>query len=117
MNARRISFGMTGSQKYRAKPTEVDGIRFASKKEAARWKELLVLQASGVVKDIQRQVEYRLEFAGQLLCKYRADFVYDEMRKGLWHSVTEDVKGYKTPMYALKRKMMKVMLGIEIRET
>ena len=76
--ARRISFGMSGTQKYRNKPTEVDGIRFASKREATRYKQLLLLEKNGEVKNIIRQLRYKLEFAGHLICTYQADFVYTE---------------------------------------
>ncbi len=49
--------------------------------------------------------------------RYRADFVYEELRKGVWSEVVEDVKGFLTPMYRLKRKLMKAIYGIDIRET
>jgi hypothetical protein len=79
---------------------------------------LRLLERNGEVRNIRRQVEYRLEVGGMLICKYRADFVYDELRKGEWTiDIVEDVKGYRTPEYRLKRKMMKVILGIEISET
>lgn len=118
LQPRKISFGTSGNQKFRNKPTIVDGIRFPSKKEAQRWKDLLLLQANGEVRNIRRQVEYRLEVLGMLICKYRADFVYDELRASVWtDEIVEDVKGYRTPEYRLKRKLMKACLGIEIRET
>jgi hypothetical protein len=31
--------------------------------------------------------------------------------------VIEDVKGVKTPVYRLKKKLMRALLGVEIRET
>lgn len=118
LQPRKISFGTSGNQKFRNKPTIVDGIRFPSKKEAQRWRDLLLLQANGEVRNIRRQVEYRLEVLGMLICKYRADFVYDELRASVWtDEIVEDVKGYRTPEYRLKRKLMKACLGIEIRET
>ena len=45
--------------------------------------------------------------------KYKADFRYIE--KG--ETVVEDVKGMRTPVYNLKRHLMKAVHGIEIRET
>jgi hypothetical protein len=119
-SARRVSFGMTGSQKYRNKPTEADGIRFDSKKEAARWQALQLLERNGEVRNIRRQVPYKLEVAGKLICRYKADFVYEALR-GLqapeWHEVVEDVKGVRTPIYMLKKKLMRACLGIEIIES
>jgi hypothetical protein len=120
MTARLVSFGMStqAQPKYRNKPTVVEGIRFPSQREARRFLDLRLLERNGEVRNIRRQVEYRLEVGGLLICKYRADFVYDELRKGEWTiDIVEDVKGYRTPEYRLKRKMMKVILGIEIRET
>lgn len=121
--SRVISFGMGRNitPKYRNKPTEVDGIKFPSKKEANRWKQLQLLEKNGEVRNIRRQVEYRLEVAGRLICKYRADFVYEELRSevkvgGVWLEVVEDVKGFSTPIYVLKKKLMRACLGIEIRE-
>lgn len=110
---------MTGAanSKYRAKPIEIDGHRFPSQKEGARYRQLKLLEANGEVRNLRLQVEYRMEVAGVLICKYRADFVYEELRKGEWISVCEDVKGYRTPEYRLKRKLMKACHGIEIRET
>ncbi len=110
INARRY-------RKYRNQPTSVADHDFASKSEAKRYEELLLLERNGEVRDIRLQVPYRLEFNGILICKYVADFVYNELRKGVWSEVVEDRKGYRTPIYRLKKKMMKVIKGIEIRET
>jgi hypothetical protein len=50
---------------------------------------------------------------GVKICSYSADFRYQD---GL-ELVVEDVKGYKTPVYNLKKKMMKAFHSIEIFET
>ena len=44
---------------------------------------------------------------------YIADFVYYEGKK----EIVEDVKGYRTDVYKLKKRLMWVVHGIEIRET
>ena len=44
---------------------------------------------------------------------YIADFVYHEGKK----EIVEDVKGYQTDVYKLKKRLMWVVHGIEIRET
>lgn len=44
-------------------------------------------------------------------CSYRADFKYTEDGK----TVVEDVKGFRTKEYILKRKMMLWKYGIRIR--
>lgn len=118
--ARKVTFGMNPGQKYRNKPTVVDGIRFDSKKEAARWMQLQLLQSNGEVRNIQRQVAFKIEVGGKLICRYKADFVYEACR-GLqapaWVQVVEDVKGVKTPIYTLKKKLMRACHNIEIVET
>jgi hypothetical protein len=114
--ARRISFGDKPAQKYRNKPTEVDGIKFGSKKEAKRWVDLKLLLAAGRIRNLERQVTFRVEVCGKLICRYIADFVYEELRHE-WVKVVEDAKGYPTPVYILKRKLMAAVHDIEIRET
>lgn len=117
LKPRLVSFGMRGTQKYRNKPTEVDGVKFPSKKEARRWLDLRLLEKSLGIKDLRRQVPYKLEVNGQFVCHYKADFVYLERDGVVWSEVVEDVKGYKTPEYRLKKRLMKVCLGITLRET
>ena len=46
--------------KYGAQKTEFDGLVFDSKHEAMRWRELALLQRSGEIADLQRQVKYIL---------------------------------------------------------
>ena len=102
--------------KYNAKKTVVDGIVFASKREAARYQELKLLKRAGKIKDLQLQVPYELipKQAGERACKYIADFVYMENGK----QIVEDVKGYKgNPVWIIKRKLLLFVHGIKVRET
>jgi len=101
--------------KYRAVPTIVDGIRFASKKEARRYRELKLLEKAGEIKDLELQKKYSLLVAGSKVGVYIADFVYQE--KGNDFLTVEDVKGVRTPVYRLKKKIFEAMYRIEIRET
>ena len=115
---RKVVFGRTTNlNKFNAKPTEVDGIRFPSKKQAIRYQALKLLERNGEVRALRLEVEYRLAIRGHLICKYRADFVYEECRRSKWAEVVEDVKGYRTPAYRLKKKLMLAIHGIEVRET
>lgn len=105
--------------KYHAKKTELDGITFDSKKEANRYAELKLLERSGAIHNLQRQVRYELIPAQkkngktvERACHYIADFVYEENGK----TVVEDVKGFRTKEYVLKRKLMLQVYGIEVRE-
>ncbi len=99
--------------KYRNKPTEVDGIRFASKREATRYQELRLLERAGVIKGLWLQVRFPLKVNEQLICTYVADFQYFEDGK----SIVEDSKGHRTPEYKLKKKLMRALYQIEIKET
>ena len=101
------------STKYRNKKTRVGALVFDSKLEAARYVDLKKLEEGGVISGLQCQVPFKIEVNDQLICKYIADFVYlDCDRK----RVVEDAKGKRTDVYALKKKMMRAILGIEIQE-
>jgi hypothetical protein len=101
--------------KYNNTKIRVDGRLFDSKAEAARWKELQLLERAGEIKELERQVEYELipKQKGERAVKYIADFRYiDHEGK----TVVEDTKGVKTPVYILKRKLLLWVHGIRIRE-
>lgn len=100
--------------KYGAAATEVDGIRFASKREAQRWGELKMMEVAGHISELKRQVPYEIVVYGHRICKYVADFVYVDA-SGL--VVVEDVKGVKTPLYRLKKRLMLACFGICLKET
>lgn len=109
--------------KYRAKPTVVDGFRFASQAEARRYRELLLLGQAGRLRNLELQPRFSLKVDGVTVATYVADFRYEERRldrvalRYLWDDVVEDVKGMKTPMYRLKKKFVEAQYGVQIRET
>jgi len=84
-----------------------------SKKEDRRLGELRLLAHAGEIGDLRHHVSYSLHVNGIHVCDYEADFVYRE--KGV--EVVEDAKGYRTPVYKLKKRLMRAVLGIEIRES
>lgn len=100
--------------KYGNKKITVDGQTFDSKKEAARWSELKILQRAGVIEQLKRQVKFDLipPQKGERGVYYYADFTY--LQNG--HLVVEDVKGVKTPVYIIKRKLMLWIHKIRIKE-
>jgi hypothetical protein len=104
-------------RKYHNEPTEVDGIHFGSKKEASRYEQLKLCQMAGIVRNLKLQVPYKLKVNGLLVCTYKADFVYEDKFGSRWKEIIEDVKGMRTREYIIKRKLMKAIYGIEIRET
>lgn len=106
--------------KYHSRKITVDGQTFDSVKEYGRFRELSLLERAGAITELQRQVKFELipsqRIGGKVVeraCGYVADFTYMENGK----KVVEDVKGYKTPEYKLKRKLMLWVHGIQIRET
>jgi hypothetical protein len=94
-------------------PTVVDGIKFDSGKESQRYLALKAEQQAGVISFLRLQKRYILRVNGIILCRYVADFVY--IRNG--QQVVEDCKGVLTPVYKLKKRLMKIIHGIEIYET
>lgn len=97
--------------KYRNERTEVDGLTFASKREARRYLDLREQQRAGLITDLRTQVEIPCVVNGVTVCVYMADMVY--VRDG--KRVTEDVKGMRTAVYKLKRRLL-AALGTEIIE-
>lgn len=121
-----IPGGIYFPMKYNAKKTIVDGITFDSKQEAARYRELKLLERAGKIRNLELQKRFELippqRDAGRLAERaayYKADFCYDERSDELnaWLPVVEDCKGVKTRDYILKRKLMLWVHGIRIRET
>jgi len=112
--------------KYRAKPQVVDGIRFASQKEARRYGELKLLEKIGVIRGLRLQPVFVLcpwmtdHSDIRAIGKYVGDFAFDECdhadgHRG-WKGIVEDVKGFKTPLYKWKKKHVEAQYGIQIRE-
>ncbi|GHT86788.1 hypothetical protein AGMMS49543_20840 [Betaproteobacteria bacterium] len=95
--------------KYRAVKTVVNGITFSSKKEAKRYNILLAQQQAGEISSLQLQPIFELQEGFKMgkrkisAIKYIADFSYQRADTGA--VVVEDVKGMKTRVYSLKKKM------------
>ncbi len=103
--------------KYGAVKTEVDGFVFASRAEARRYGELKMLEDSGEITELALQVPYSLDVNGVHVCDYVADFVYRVSPDPVKGKVVEDVKGKRTAVYQLKKKLMLAVYGITILET
>jgi len=103
-------------RKFHNIPTTVGGIKFDSKSEAARYASLLLLERAGEISGLEVQPKYRLEVNGQLIGTYRPDFRYVDTDTGLL--VVEDVKSKPTitEAYRLRKKMMRAIYNIEVRE-
>jgi hypothetical protein len=102
------------ANKYGARKTEVDGIKFHSAKEAKRYTELQVLSRAGLVKGLILQPRFPIVINGVKVCTYVADFEFIDETGA---RVIEDVKGMKTDVYTLKNKLMRAVHGIDVKET
>ena len=93
--------------KYNAKLVKINGFKFDSKKEANRYLELKFLEKAGKIKDLKLQPCFLLQegfyYQGRAIRQitYKADFEYVQDGK----RVVEDVKGFKTDVYKLKKKL------------
>ena len=102
-------------QKYGNKRTN----GYASRKEANIAAQLLALQRGGQITDLRAQVRFELVPAqvgsrrNERALVYVADFTHYD-KDGMYHVI--DVKGLRTPMYIVKRKLMKFIHKIEIEE-
>ncbi len=103
-----------GFRKYGNTKTVYKGIKFDSKKEAARYHDLLLLKLAGEISDLQLQYKYPIVIGGVKICTYIADFTYMD-KDG--NKITEDSKGVQTPEFRLKKKLMLACYGITIKLT
>lgn len=111
-----------GKNKYRAKPEIVDGVRFASKREAKRYRELKLLSDAGLITELELQPKFKLgrDEAPYLIrsagypngrrAVYLADFRYRHEGE----LVIEDVKGVDNPLSRLKRAIVEAQYRVRI---
>ena len=129
MTTKRTTKSNLYGRKYNNKKTN----GYDSKKEAKRAETLKILEQLGDVTDLREQVVYELipaqtgirtvivngkpkekEYTIERKCTYKADFVYvDKTGK----TIVEDVKGFRTEVYKIKKKLLLFTHGIELLET
>lgn len=85
-------------------------VYFHSTGELKRWHHLLLMQKNGEIVNLKRQVRFKLEINGILVTTYTPDFVYVTP----FEEVVEDFKGQDTDASKLRRKLMKVVHGIDV---
>ena len=95
--------------KYGNVKTIIDNITFDSKREADRYYELKWLLIKGEIAKLECQVKFEIQSkftdsqgVKHLPISYIADFCY--MEKGKY--IVEDVKGKKTEVYRIKKKLL-----------
>ena len=95
--------------KYKSKKIIIDGITFDSRREANRYSELRLLERAGKIKDLELQHKFVLQPSFKKNGKtiraitYVADFTYFDLTT--MRNKVEDVKGFKTDVYRLKKKL------------
>ena len=118
--------------KYGNKKAKANGRVFDSRTERGRYHTLQTLEKAGEISDLRLQVPFEIipaiyetvevqlktktkqvQKLVQRASHYVADFVYKDKDGNM---VVEDSKGFKTPEYLLKKKMMRAFLGITIKE-
>ena len=103
--------------KYSSAKTDVDGIRFDSKKEAEFYAELKLREKAGEISHLRLQPRYLLQESFKHEAKqyreieYVADFEYIENGE----TVVIDVKGFRTAVYMIKRKLFLYRYGDKIK--
>jgi hypothetical protein len=107
--------------KYKNRPMNVLGEHFRSEREYRRYKDLMLMQSAGEISGLTREVVFTLAPGCKIMGEralpplmYWADFVYC-MSDG--SQIVEDCKGFRTPVYRIKRHLMKTVHGIEVLET
>lgn len=101
--------------KYRNRKVTHQGIQFDSEKEMHRYQELLLLERAGQIRGIELQPRYDFLVNGKKLKHYyKADFRYEEVATGTL--VIEDVKGFRTKDYRLKKELVEALYDVEITE-
>lgn len=116
MTVTELKFEIPKRMKYRNVKVEVDNIKFDSKKEAAYYSKLKLLQKAGDVISFTLQPKYMLTINGVKCGFYKADFKV-EWKSGIVRVV--DVKSSMTktlPVYNLKKKLVFALYGIQILE-
>ena len=64
--------------KYKNGKTVIDGIKFDSAAEGARYQILKAQEKGGLIKNLELQKNYPMIINGLKICDYRADFVYEQ---------------------------------------
>ena len=85
--------------KYNAIKTTVNGLVFASRREAMRYQVLLLELKAGKITDLTLQPVFKFPCG----IKYVADFKYTENGAPVY----EDVKGMRLPLFNAKMRMFK----------
>ncbi len=93
--------------KFNAKPTQTNGIKFPSKKEAAYYNKLRMAQQAGDLLFFFRQVPIHLPGNSKYVLDFMEFWADQEIR-------FVDVKGMQTKMFKLKKRQVEALYPIKI---
>lgn len=108
------------TNKYHNKKILFDGHNFDSIKEKNYYIKLKALEKAGLIRNLELQKEYLLQESFKLngttrrKITYKSDFSYISTQDDKIHVV--DVKGFRTEVYRLKKKMFEYKYKIELEE-
>lgn len=112
---------MSARRKYGNTKTAFGGLTFDSKAEAARWAELMILERTGQIHGLRRQVAYELapsvKYAGAARAKPALRLIVDFEYRDATGLVLEDVKGVRTTAFEIKRHLLKSVHGLDMKLT
>lgn len=92
----------------------VDNLTFDSIGEYNQWKELQLRERAGEIRDLHRQVRYKVYLNEIYICSWYADFVYFDI--ALNQQIIADFKGFRTAVYAIKKRLVEAYYTIQITE-
>lgn len=99
--------------KYKNKRLNVDGFTYDSKAEAHYGELLRIREKAGEVSNIERQKPFQLiAVNGESIGSYKADFVFWDKLVNRQRVV--DVKGIRTPVFSLKKKLVEAAYRVTI---
>ena len=90
--------------KYHAKRATLDGYKFDSQQEAARYAVLRQQEQAGLISDLKVHPLYPLTVQGVTIGSYEADFSYRANTAPRGVLIVEDVKAIQNPLFRWKRK-------------
>ena len=106
------------TNKYRNKRTTYNGTVYDSKREAEYRKRLDLMTASSLpdnqrVVKVEEQVRFPIVVNGEKICTYVLDF---RVTYADGHVEHVDVKGVRTQVYKLKKKLVRAVHSIDLIE-
>ena len=120
-NTNVINGKLCNNNKYHNKKVIYKDIRFSSKKEMQRYKDLELLESTDYICNLELQKKFLLqegytnaEGKKRRPIYYIADFYYYDYIDNKW--VVEDVKGVRTDVYKLKKKLFEYKYNLTIDE-